>query len=195
MPSMRSRRTKADPVDVETYTRLLPLALTALLVGCGGSAQTSSAGARTVPGPKRPNPHQFLHVNTARHAVELTLIAGDGASNNGFNFDGYGRGELLVSVPRGWHVTVHCRNKASLRNSCAVISGPSATMPAFAGASSPNPVVGLGSGQSTTFSFTPTRVGVYRLASLVSGHERARMYDVLQVTRGGPPSVSARPGP
>jgi hypothetical protein len=145
--------------------------------------------------PKKPAPRQFLRADATRHAVELTLVAGDGRSNNGFNFDGYGRGELLVKVPRGWRVTVHCKNRAALRNSCAVVSGPTATAPAFAGASTPSPLIGLGSGESAAFSFAATRVGVYRIASLVPGHEQARMYVVLEVTSGGKPSIGARPGP
>lgn len=147
------------------------------------------------PGPKKPAPGQFLQVMAATHAVELTLVAADGGSNNGFNFDDYGRGELLVRVPQGWHVTVHCKNDGPLRNSCAVVSGPFPTAPAFPGATTPSPVVGLGSGESASFSFTPTRTGIYRLASLVAGHMQARQWDVLEVTRGGRPSISARPGP
>jgi hypothetical protein len=143
----------------------------------------------------KPAPQKFLHVDAAHHAVALTLIAGAGPSNNGFNFDDYGRGELLVKVPRGWRVTVHCKNAASLRNSCAVVSGPRADRPAFRGASTPNPVQGLTQGQSATFSFVASRTGVYRIASVVPGHEQARMYAVLAVTRGGRPSISARSGP
>jgi FtsP/CotA-like multicopper oxidase with cupredoxin domain len=173
--------------------RLLALGLASLLVGCGSSAQPSPPRSAAVA--RKQAPRQFLRVSAARRSVELTLIAGDGPSNNGFNFDGYGRGELLVSVPRGWRVTVRCKNSAALRNSCGVVSGPQATALAFPGASTPNPTIGLGSGETATFSFTPTRAGVYRLASLVPGHEQARMYAVLEVRRGGQPSISARPGP
>lgn len=123
------------------------------------------------------------------------MIAADGSSNNGFNFDGYGRGELLASVPRGWRITVHCTNSGPLRNSCAVVSGPQATGPAFPGANTPNPVQGLASGRSATFSFSATRVGTYRLASIVPGHQEARQFAVLRVTPGGHPSIRARPGP
>jgi FtsP/CotA-like multicopper oxidase with cupredoxin domain len=173
---------------------LAATALVALLAGCGGS---SSPHAARAPAPRapRPDPAQFLRVDSAHRAVRLTLIAGDGVSNNGFNFDGYGRGELLVSVPRGWRVTVRCTNHASSPNSCAVVSGPQASRPAFAGAATPHPVAGLQSGQSATFSFVASRVGSYRVASVVPGHEEARMYAVLEVSRGGRPSISARPGP
>jgi hypothetical protein len=67
--------------------------------------------------------------------------------------------------------------------------------PAFRGATTPNPTDGLPPGQSATFSFVASRVGAYRFACLVPGHEDARMWDVLVVERGGKPSISARPGP
>lgn len=180
---------------METYRSLLALGLIVLVAGCGGRVRGSLPAPHIPAAPRKPTPVQFLHVSASRHAVDLDLIAGKTGSNRGFNFDGYGRGELLVTVPRGWRVTVHCQNRAALRNSCAVISGPNAAAPAFAGAATPNPVIGLGTGESATFSFTASRIGVYRLASLVPGHELARMYDVLQVTRGGRPSIGARPGP
>lgn len=172
--------------------RLLPLGLAALLAGCGGASEPVSPH---VAAPKKPDPRQFLQVSTARHAVDLTLIAADGDGNNGFNFDGYGRGELIVRVPRGWRVTVHCKNNGPLRNSCVVVTGLEAAAPAFPGATTPSPVTGLGSGESATFSFTAAHTGLYRLASLVAGHEEARMWDVLEVTRGGRPSIRGRPGP
>jgi hypothetical protein len=176
--------------------RLLPPTLAATLVAASVAACGSSA-ARTTreAGPPRPAPSKFLHVDAARHVVGLLLIAGDGPSNNGFNFDDYGRGELLIKVPRGWRVTVNCTNHAALRNSCAVVSGPNATRPAFPGATTPDPSQGLASGESATFSFVASRAGLYRIASVVPGHEQARMYAVLEVTRGGRPAISARPGP
>ncbi len=146
-------------------------------------------------GATRPPPSRFLRVDAARRTVVLTLVASDGPANNGFNFDGYGRGELLVRVPRGFRVSVECRNAGPLRNSCSVVSGPMATVLAFPGASTPSPVLGLPSGGSATFSFLASRPGVYRIASLVPGHAQARQYAVLQVTRGGRPSISARAGP
>lgn len=123
------------------------------------------------------------------------MIAADGDENNGFNFDGYGRGQLLVRIPLGWEVTVRFRNGGSRFESCAVVSGPGATAPAFPGATTPDPVTGLAPGGTAAFSFTATRAGSYRLASMVPGHELARMWDVLDVTRGGRPSIGARPGP
>ncbi len=122
------------------------------------------------------------------------LIAGYNGANNGFNFDGYGRGQLLVRIPLGWHVAVTCRNAASMRHSCAIVRGPLAATPAFRGAATPSPIVGLERGQTARFTFTASRSGSFRIACLVPGHEQARMWDVLVVGGVKHPSISTRTG-
>ena len=143
----------------------------------------------------KPDPRRFFRVDARAHLVSIALIAGYDDANNGFNFDGYGRGELLVTVPLGWRVRVTCTNRAPVRHSCAVVRGPMTVQPAFRGAAVPRPAEGLRNGEAATFAFTATRRGTYRLACLVPGHEAARMWDVLDVVRGGTPSIVARPGP
>ncbi|HZQ89137.1 MAG TPA: sulfocyanin-like copper-binding protein [Gaiellaceae bacterium] len=140
---------------------------------------------------QHPSPAQFLHVDAKQRTALVTLIAGYNGENNGFNFDGYGRGEMFVTVPRGWRVRVTCTNHGGLNHSCAVVKGPMTITPAFRGAATPI----LPSGATTHFSFVASRVGSYRIACLVPGHEEARMWDVLEVTAGGKPSISARAGP
>jgi sulfocyanin SoxE-like protein len=138
-----------------------------------------------------PNPAQFLRVDTTNRSALVILVASYDGSNNGFNFDGYGRGELLVTVPRGWRVRVRCANRGTIGHSCAVVRGPMTVTPAFRGAATPI----LPRGATATFSFVASRTGSYRFACLVPGHEEARMYDVLEVTRGGKPAITARSGP
>jgi hypothetical protein len=143
----------------------------------------------------KPDPRRFFRFDLRQRVASVSLIAGFDGANNGFNFDGYGRGELLVTVPLGWRVHVTCTNRASVRHSCAVVQGPMTAQPAFPGASVPDPVRGLRRGHTAAFSFVATRRGAFRLACLVPGHEEARMWDVLEVVRGGTPSITARPGP
>jgi hypothetical protein len=135
-----------------------------------------------------PPPSHFLAVDAHRHRATITLIASYDGTNNGFNFDGYSR-YLMWTVPRAWRVRVVCENRGSLRHSCAVVQGAGSTRPAFRGAATPQPRVGLESGATARFAFRASRTGVYRFACLVPGHEDARMWDVLKITRGGRPSV------
>jgi len=144
--------------------------------------------AAFVLGAKAPPPARFLAVHPKTHTVSITLIASYDGANSGFNFDGYSR-VLMWTVPRGWHVQVTCTNRGPLRHSCAVVKGSSSTKPAFPHASTPQPTIGLLAGRTARFSFLASRVGVFRFACLVPGHEEARMYDVLKVTSGGKPSV------
>jgi hypothetical protein len=137
----------------------------------------------------RPDPRRFLQVDARARVARVTLLAGYDSTNGGFNFDGYARGELMWTVPRGWTVHVACTNRSGVRHSCAVVKGPLASAPAFPGAATPSPVVGLLQGRTASFSFRATRVGVFRFTSLVPGQESARMYDVLRIARGGKPSV------
>ena len=135
-----------------------------------------------------PNPHRFLHVDARHKTVSVTLIASYDRSNNGFNFDGYSR-ELMWKVPRGWTVRVVCENHGALRHSCAVVRNAGSTRPAFHGAATPQPRIGLEQGHTAAFTFRASKTGVYRLACLVAGHEDARMWDVLKITTDGKPSV------
>jgi sulfocyanin SoxE-like protein len=138
-----------------------------------------------------PSPRQFLAVDRPHRAVTLTLVASYNGENNGFNFDGYGRGELLLSVPLGWRVRIRCENRGPLRHSCAVVNGPMTIRPAFRGAATNE----LPAGKQATFSFVASRRGTYRLACLVPGHEEARMWDVLDVGKTRRVEISARNGP
>lgn len=135
-----------------------------------------------------PRPAQFLRADARTRTATITLIASYDSENSGFNFDGYSR-ELMWTVPRGWKVRVVCKNRGPLRHSCAVVSGATSTKPAFPGASTPQPTSGLAPGTSATFSFRATKLGVFRFACLVTGHEQARMWDVFRVVRRGKPSV------
>jgi hypothetical protein len=135
-----------------------------------------------------PPPHKFLAVDAQRHRVTITLIASYNGENSGFNFDGYSR-YLMWTVPRGWTVRVVCKNRGPLRHSCAVVKDAGSTRPAFPGAATPQPRIGLEAGHTARFTFRATKKGVFRFACLVPGHETARMWDVLKITRGGKPSV------
>jgi hypothetical protein len=176
---------------------LLTAAVMAMTAGCSSHHAVAVAPAVAPQGPQqgRPDPQRFLSVSPAAKAVRLTMLAALGSSNNGYNFDGYGRGELIASVPRGWRVTVQFQNRGPRRASAAVVTGARSATLAFPGAAVPDPVQGIAPGGTSQFSFAAGHTGVFRIASLVPGQAEARMYAVLVVTGGGRPSITARPGP
>jgi hypothetical protein len=105
-----------------------------------------------------PPPHGFLSVDAQRRRATITLIASYDGENGGYNFDGYSR-DLMWTVPRGWTVRVMCENRGPLRHSCAVVRGPSSAQPAFRGASTPQPQIGLEAGHRASFTFRAGNTG------------------------------------
>jgi uncharacterized cupredoxin-like copper-binding protein len=136
----------------------------------------------------------ILQADASTRVVHLELAANETPSFSGFNFDGYGGGAMRISVPLGWTVDVLCKNDSTtMAHSCAIVDDAALTpfggTVAFPGASTPDPVNGLGLGLSASFQFVATRVGTYRIVCLVIGHESDGMWDWLDVTTGGVPSV------
>jgi hypothetical protein len=152
----------------------------------------SACGSST---PAAPLSHSaILQADSASRVVHLELAANETASFSGFNFDGYGGGAMRITVPLGWTVDVLCKNDSTtMAHSCAFVDDapltPFGGTIAFAGASTPNPVNGLGLGESSSFQFVASKVGTYRIACLVIGHESDGMWDWFDVTSGGLPSV------
>ena len=146
--------------------------------GCGASAHRSEPLSA------------WLRFDARTKTASLRLIAAYNDVYGGFNFNGYGKGQVLIEVPRGWRVNVRCtNNSSSMRHSCAVVRGVSGRTPAFPGAMSPGAQIGLSPGQAVTFSFLAARLGTYRIACLVPAHEQAGMWDVLEVVRDRLPAV------
>jgi FtsP/CotA-like multicopper oxidase with cupredoxin domain len=154
-------------------------AVAVALGGCGSSSRTSVPLDR------------WISYQVRNKRVTLTLVPGATNGFNGFNFNGYGRGEVLVQVPRGWRVTVDCvNNVSSSRHSCAIVrDAGNATAPIFPGASSPDPQRGLAPGRSAQFTFVASHPGAYRIACLVPNHELMGMWDAFEINTARQPSV------
>jgi FtsP/CotA-like multicopper oxidase with cupredoxin domain len=147
-------------------------------LGCGSS-------------PRRSEPlSAWLSFHASAKTVSLRLIAAYNDVYDGFNFNGYGKGQVLVEVPRGWRVDVRCvNNSSSMRHSCAIVRGVSRRTPAFRGAASPGSQDGLAPRHAASFSFLATRDGTYRIVCLVAAHEQEGMWDVFDVTHDRLPAV------
>jgi len=134
-----------------------------------------------------PDPAKYIHVDDASRAAVVTLVAAYPATDFQFNYDGYGSGSLVLTVPVGWEVTVQCENRGTVPNSCSVVSDEKATQPIDPSWTTPD----LQPGSSATFTFTPAAPGSYRIASLVDGHEASGMWLDLEVVSSGRPTLTA----
>jgi sulfocyanin len=145
--------------------------------------------------PGRAATPRWLVANAKTHTATLTLIAAYTNALNGFNFNGYDNGKMVITIPVGYRVTVIFSNKSSVPHSAVFTpysqKNRNSHFPlAFKGATSPDPTSGITSGTTQRFTFTASKVGTYALVCGVPGHEQAGMWDVLKVTRGGTASLS-----
>ena len=170
-----------------------------ILSGCGSASQLASPSplatvvARPLPSAEM---SQSLSFDAANRTVTLTMVANVPGTPSDFNYNGYTNGALVITVPKGWDVTVHCNDDpaATYAHSCTVVRGPEAKTPAFPGASLPDPT-GTGfvtAGEKKTFRFTPGAPFVGRFACLLIGHESGGMWATFQVVNGGEPSLGTK---
>ncbi len=146
---------------------------------------STGSGPSGAPSVSPTSSSHYMTVSADQHLVHLLLVAASTGDNGGFNFDGGSFGNITFTVPRGWHIAVTCRNAGAIDHSCAVMvpseAGTVGAPTAFPGASTPNPILGIAPGSTSTFSFAASRAGSYQIACLVPGHERAGMWVRLVV--------------
>jgi hypothetical protein len=171
----------------------------AVVSGCTSASQQASpsslatVAASTLPSAQK---SQWLSFDTANKTATFTIVANVPGTPSEFNYNGYTNGRLVITVPKGWDVTVHCNGDpaATYAHSCTVVSGPDSKTPAFTGASLPDPT-GTGfvtAGEKKTFRFTPGAAFVGRFACLLIGHESGGMWATFQVVNGGEPSLGTK---
>ena len=137
---------------------------------------------------------RWLVVNARARTVNLTLTAAYNGTLSGFNFDGDGKGKMVVSVPAGYTVNVIFTNKSPVPHSAVVTAyskrtSASGFTPVFHGASTPNPAAGSPQNKTQRFSFVANKAGTYAIVCAVPGHAVGGMWDVLRVTRGGQATI------
>jgi len=153
--------------------RGLLLAGTLLLGAVGARAQSAKSG--------KIDP-TWLRADAASKTAEFKLVAGLTEANGGMNFDGFGRGGLVLTVPRGWNVVFHFKNEdPNLPHSVEVIPvGP--VPPAFEHATTGRIEQGFPTGQGTDVRFVPGKAGSFLIFCAVPGHGVAGMWIRLAVS-------------
>jgi uncharacterized cupredoxin-like copper-binding protein len=132
--------------------------------------------------------------HAATHSVDVTIVAGKNAGSGGFDFNGYQRGAMTVTVPVGWEVVVHFENAGAAAHSVGVFAAGAhqqvalPATPAFPGAVTGNFIAGLPKGATQTFTFVASKPGTYEFVCGCPAHGVAGMWDTLVVsaTADGP---------
>jgi FtsP/CotA-like multicopper oxidase with cupredoxin domain len=191
--------------------KLVP-AIALLVAACGGgdAPDTDTAdGPAVAPAPATPAgptapagpmtiPSWYAVDHDAR-TVHMTLTAGSTPANNYWNYNGAISGELAITVPEGYTVTIDLINEdPNMAHSVGVsrelsnFAVPPAPDPVFPGAITPNPtsmVDGTMPGETVTITFVAETAGNYSMVCYVPGHSALGMWLFFNVSSGGEAGV------
>ncbi len=130
----------------------------------------------------------FLKLGDQPKTAKVILIAAFTDTNFGLNLDGYAKGGAVFTIPLGWTVEVTFINPSPVPHSAIVVDRDLVQKiqlgePAFPGASTPNPTVGMSTSKAT-FTFTASEAGEYVFACGFPTHAANGHWLALNVTAG-----------
>jgi FtsP/CotA-like multicopper oxidase with cupredoxin domain len=173
-------------------------------MGAAGAASQPAAAAPAAPaGPAAPTgpmtiPDWYSVDHDAR-TVSMTVTAGSVAANNYWNFNGHVKGELAITVPVGYTITIEFVNRdPNMAHSLGISSElsnfamPPATQPVFAGAITQNPQSMIDAtmpGETETIQFVADAAGNYSMVCYIAGHTAVGMWLFFNVSEGSEAGV------
>ena len=130
----------------------------------------------------------FLRLGDKPQMVKITLVTAFNETNSWLNFNGYSHGRASYTIPKGWTVEVTLINPSPAPHSAVVVERDKwrnvrVGDPAFRGACTPNPDVGISSSKAT-FSFTASEAGEYAICCGVPTHASGGHWAGLYVIAG-----------
>jgi alcohol dehydrogenase (cytochrome c) len=162
-------------------------------VQSGQAAQSTVHGAADF----KATESNWIVADKANKSLDLLLVGSYNNALSGMNFNGFGNGEMKVTVPVGWKVNVKMKNANPQLPHSVMITPESAKGTikdfklAFSGAQTPDPLAGFVGKDSQDFAFTPDKAGTYLIWCAIPGHGSMGMYDTLVVDdKATEPSIS-----
>ncbi len=168
------------PMRLTVRVRRALLLTGALLLGAVGARAQTAKGGKIDP--------TWLRTDAVSKSVEFKLVAGLTDANGGMNFNGFGRGALVLTVPQGWTVVLHFKNEdPNLPHSVEVITDAAAipagpVPPAFEHAATSRMEQGFSAGQGADVRFVSGKAGPFLIFCAVPGHGAAGMWIRLAVS-------------
>jgi uncharacterized cupredoxin-like copper-binding protein len=132
----------------------------------------------------------WMTQDAEQKVVTLKLVGSMNHANGTMNFNGYGNGEMTVTVPFGWTVKVEFSNGGfgALPHSLVVIDPKkkpktSGGEPAFPAAMTIKLVQGMVPGETDGFEFTADKAGRFLLWCAVPSHGQNGMWNNLVISK------------
>jgi len=177
----------------------------ALAAGCGGgqdaaggegteqAGQPAEAAGMSVP--------SWMTVDRAANTVTLDVVAGQDASNNRWNFNGYSQGQATITVPQGATVTIRFRNNdpavyhsigvdARIGDFPALFESPAPVFPGAISSNATDPAGATAPNAAEEISFTAGTAGRYSMVCYVPAHASAGMWVHFDVSADGSVGLS-----
>lgn len=188
--------------------------LVLFLAACGGgddapatdtdqaapAAQPEAPAAASTTGPGGPMtvPAWYTVDNTAQ-TVQINLTAGTSSRNNYWNYNDFINGEIAITVPEGYTVSMTLTNEdpnmahsVGVSTELANFVAPPMPNPVFEGAITENPqsmTEGVMPGESETITFVADAAGNYSLVCYIPGHTAVGMWVFFNVSADGEAGV------
>jgi sulfocyanin len=189
--------------------RISTFSLLVTLAACGGGepAQDAPSNEPAAAAPEAAAPAaasdmamtDWFHVDEANQAVHMTITAGSTDAKNYWNFNGGHDGNMTITVPVGYTITIDLRNNdpnmAHSLGISAETSGFSAMpdiTPVFEGAVTSNPTSMMDAtmpGQEESITFVADAAGEYAMVCYIPGHAATGMYIYFNVSAEGEAGV------
>jgi len=143
------------------------------------------AEASTLTRPR--DPSQFLKLDPKRKSsVIFNCVGGYTDVNSGMNFNGWSKGDATLTVPTNWFFTLNFWSQGSMPHSAILSTADEVKLsngykPAFPGAQTPNPIIGITGNKVQHFSLVEgglllSVAGKYVMLCGVPGHTPAGMW-------------------
>ncbi|MEB3102028.1 sulfocyanin-like copper-binding protein [Ferviditalea candida] len=155
--------------------------------GCASQANSSNSS--------------WLKADASTKTVMIQLIAGYNDANDYDNFNGYANGQMVITIPEGYHVNMQFSNQGGIPAGVGVYDSQNRL--AFQGAGDSiqdilgNPTPGVMPGDTQTYKFVADKPGTYRIANLINRFPQFRstqqdigMWVALKVVQNGEPGIS-----